>query len=153
MWLTIYKRGKVSQNTYTGYEACVKTHIKPALGNKRLQALKKSELQGLLNTLLQNVNHAAAQKVRVTIGQIIATAVEDGYITCDKSRGLSLPPARKSEKRVLSDDGMINSAELDTKQRAFVDLLLYTDLRRDEATHHIDVESADINKQSLPNMR
>ena len=62
VWLTIYKRGKVSQNTYTGYEACVKTHIKPALGNKRLQALKKSELQGLLNTLLQNVNHATAQK-------------------------------------------------------------------------------------------
>ncbi|MGN0180824.1 MAG: tyrosine-type recombinase/integrase [Candidatus Ornithomonoglobus sp.] len=135
LWLETYKRGKVEINTYKGYEYSVNVHIIPAIGTKRLSEIHRNELQSILNKLIDNGHFATAKKVSLTLGQMFRTAAEEQYIFKDVSSGLKLPSAVKQEKRVLSDEEIKNlqSVELEPKQRAFVDILMYTGLRRGEA--------------------
>lgn len=135
LWLETYKRGKVEINTYKGYEYSVSAHIIPAIGDKRLSTVHRNELQKILNKLIDDGHTATAKKVSITLGQMFRAAVEEQYIFNDVSSGLKLPTAVKKEKRALSDEEIeqLQSAKLEPKQRAFVDTLLYTGLRRGEA--------------------
>lgn len=133
-WLEVYKRGKVSANTFAGYENAVNAHIIPAFGNVRLQSLRKHHLQELLNKLVNSNNIPTAKKVKITLGQLIRLAVEEQYMYSDISQNLTLPTVIQKQKRVLTDDEIhtIQSAELEPKERAFIDTLLYTGARRGE---------------------
>lgn len=133
-WLKLYKQNK-AYNTYTMYKNAVNTHIIPAIGDMRLSALKKNHLQELLNNIVADGKQRSAEIVRLTLKQIIQAAIEEQYIYVDISNKLSLPQRQAKEKRVLTDDEVkiISNADLPSKQRAFIDLLYYTGMRRGEA--------------------
>lgn len=134
-WLITYKKGKVSDNTYAGYENAVNVHIIPFIGSKRLQELKKNHLQQVLNKLIDEEKIQTAKKVNVTLGQIVRAALEENYIYKDISIGLQLPKPKQNKKRTLTDKEIfdVQCAELPPKQQAFLYILLYTGMRRGEA--------------------
>lgn len=133
-WLELYKADK-AYNTYMMYKRTVDNHITPNLGNIRLSALKKHQIQELLNNIVQSGHQRTAELVKLTLHQIIQQAIIEEYIYKDVTIGLSLPKKQKSEKRTLTDaeKALIQNADLNPKERAFIDLLYYTGVRRGEA--------------------
>lgn len=133
-WLELYKADK-AYNTYMMYKRTVDNHITPNLGTIRLSALKKHQIQELLNNIVQSGHHRTAELVKLTLHQIIQQAIIEEYIYKDVTIGLSLPKKEKSEKRALTDaeKALIQKADLTPKERAFIDLLYYTGVRRGEA--------------------
>lgn len=133
-WLGVYKKGK-SYNTYEMYRRAIEKHIIPALGDIRLSALKTSNIQEVLNNILQEGHQRTAELVRLTAQQIIKQAVIEEYLYKDVTLGLSLPKKHKPEKRALTDSekALIQNTELSNKERAFIDVLYYTGARRGEA--------------------
>lgn len=133
-WLELYKADK-AYNTYMMYKRTIDNHIIPTLGNIRLNALKKHQIQETLNNIVQNGHQRTAEMVKLTLQQIIKQAIIEEYVHKDVTIGLSLPKKQKSEKRALTDAEkmLIQNADLNQKERAFVDLLYYTGIRRGEA--------------------
>lgn len=133
-WLELYKADK-AYNTYMMYKRTVANHITPNLGNIRLSALKKHQIQELLNNIVQSGHQRTAELVKLTLHQIIQQAIIEEYIYKDVTIGLSLPKKQKTEKRALTDaeKALIQKADLTQKERAFIDLLYYTGVRRGEA--------------------
>lgn len=133
-WLELYKADK-AYNTYMMYKRTVDNHIKPNLGTIRLSALKTHHIQELLNTIIQDGHHRTAELVKITLTQIVKQAILEEYIYKDVTLGLSLPKKIKPEKRALTDaeKTFIQNADLNLKERAFIDLLYYTGIRRGEA--------------------
>lgn len=134
-WLDTYKRGKVSDNTFHGYENAVEVHIIPRIGAYRLNQLRPNHLQGVLNELITAGEIPTARKVKIVLTNIIKTAIKERYIIDNIADCLELPAYKSKEKRTLTEDEveLIKRTELTTRQRAFVDLLYYTGLRRGEA--------------------
>ena len=128
-WLA-RKKVEVELNTYVGYENCVNVHILPKIGKFRLKDLKKHHLQDLLTALVAEGKTATAQKVRVTLGQLVDEAVENEYIFKDIAKTLSVPRAQKTKKRALA---LLSVAQLPLKQRVFIDTIQCTGIRRGEA--------------------
>ncbi len=133
-WLELYKADK-AYNTYMMYKRTVDNHITPNLGTIRLSALKKHQIQELLNNIVQSGHQRTAELVKLTLHQIIQQAIIEEYIYKDVTVGLSLPKKQKIEKRALTDaeKALIQKADLTQKERAFIDLLYYTGVRRGEA--------------------
>ncbi len=134
IWLELYKSQK-SYNTYAMYKNAVEKHIIPNIGDVRLKLLKKHNLQELLNALIAQGHYRSAEVVKLTLTQIISAAIDEQYIFVDITRGLSLPKKPYKEKRALTEAeyDRLQKADLSSKQRLFVDILLYTGLRRGEA--------------------
>ena len=133
-WLELYKADK-AYNTYMMYKRTVDNHITPNLGAIRLSALKKHQIQELLNNIVQSGHQRTAELVKITLTQIVKQAILEEYIYKDVTLGLSLPKKIKPEKRALTDaeKAFIQNADLNLKERAFIDLLYYTGIRRGEA--------------------
>lgn len=133
-WLELYKRDK-EHNTYEMYKNAVETHIIPKIGTLRLNALKKHNLQEMLNDLVQDGKQRTAEIVKLTMQQIVKQAICQEYIYKDVAAGLSLPKHKKATKRALTDAelALIRSADLSPNARIFLDILYYTGLRRGEA--------------------
>lgn len=133
-WLELYKKDK-AYNTYICYQRIINTHIIPAFGDMRLSSLKQNHVQKLLNDIVQGGHMRTAELVRLTIQQIIHQALIEEYIYKDITVGLSMPQKQQEKKRSLTEaeKNLIQAADLDPKERAFVDLLYYTGVRRGEA--------------------
>ena len=134
LWLE-RKKLSVSYNTYHGYENSVRVHIVPMLRDIRLKDLKKHHLQSVLDVLIKEGKLPTAEKVRITIGQLIDEAVDNDYIYKNIAKNLSLPTKKAKEKRALTaqEQDALNTADLSPMQKAFVDTLLCTGIRRGEA--------------------
>lgn len=134
MWLE-RKKISVSYNTYHGYENSVRVHIVPMLKDIRLKDLKKHHLQSVLDALIKEGKLPTAEKVRITIGQLIDEAVDNDYIYKNIAKNLSVPTKKAKEKRALTaqEQDALNTADLPLMQKAFVDTLLCTGIRRGEA--------------------
>jgi len=89
-WL-VHKKNRVAYSTYLHYEGYIKNHIKPALGNNKVQDLKPMQLQMFYDSLLasgglseRSINHihriiSNALNLGVRMGEIqrnVATAVD-----------------------------------------------------------------------------
>ena len=133
-WLELYKADK-AYNTYMMYKRTVNNHIIPSLGDIRLNSLKRHQIQELLNDTIRGGHQRTAELIKLTIQQIIKQAILEEYLFKDVTAGLSIPKKQKPEKRVLTEGekSLIKVADLNPKERAFIDLLYYTGVRRGEA--------------------
>lgn len=75
------------------------------------------------------------------------TAIDDGLIYKNVSRGIQLPKASRKEKRALTEEEKkaLFKAKLTPKEKAFVYVLYYAGLRRGEA---LALTRTDINLKS-----
>lgn len=148
-WLELYK-SNVEYNTYEMYRNAVEKHINKALGGIKLSTLKTSHAQELINSLVKDGKNRTAEIVGLTLGQMIGQAITNELIYKDIMRGVKSPKKKKPQKRALTDTEkkIIAQAELDPKSRAFLDVLLYTGVRRGEALA-LTVRDIDAKKSEL----
>lgn len=133
-WLRVYKNN-VEYNTQYMYKNAVEKHIIPFLGDMKIRDIRTVHLQNFINYLIANNGKRIAHVCQLTIKQIIKQAVIDRLVVYDVSDGLATIKMEKQEKRTLTlieKDAIVN-AQLDSKQRFFLDVMRYAGLRRGEA--------------------
>lgn len=124
-WLVTYALPTVKQSTYISYEAYIRLHIDPELGDIVLTALSLERLQLFFNKLSINTKKrkALSPKTIKNIYNMFHAAIDQAVINRKIIRnpllGVKLPKVIKKEIRVLSPDDQFklqtaakNSAEL-----------------------------------------
>ena len=131
-WLASTKAVR-SLNTRQMYENVIEKHIIPEIGDYYFDEISLSDLQGIINRRAEK--YETCNKIRLTLRQIYAAAADDGIKFDAKPDRLVLPPKKPNEKRALTEEEKkaIFEADLTEEQAAFVHLLYYTGLRREEA--------------------
>lgn len=134
IWLKLYKSDK-AYNTVQMYTNIVENYIIPELGAVRLSALKTYLVQTLINNIIAAGHRRTADLFLLTLRQIIKQAIIEEYIYKDVTLGVHMPERQKPVKRSLTDEEkhLIQNTDLSFKERAFIDLLYYTGIRRGEA--------------------
>lgn len=125
-----------SINTRAMYANIVNKHIVPAIGHIPLSKLVKSDIQGLINE--RSDKRRTCEQLVLVMRQIIRTGISDRLLPAnaiDMCRGLSLPEKTPSNKRALTDTEKkaIRDAEFSDQERAFIYILFFFGLRREEA--------------------
>lgn len=131
-WFNIYKANS-SINTKAMYDNIINKHIVPNIGHIPLDKLVKSDVQELININFDK--YETCNKILLTIRQILDSAIDDELLSKNIAKNITLPPKPKSSKRSLtkSEKQAILASNLNDMQRAYINVLLYSGLRREEA--------------------
>ncbi|MBS7007034.1 tyrosine-type recombinase/integrase [Anaerostipes sp.] len=132
-WFGIYKSHNAT-TTKESYYHTIRTHIIPTLGSIQLKNLRKSDIQQLL--LSRSDKPETQKKIKLTLNQILETAIDDGLLYKNVARNIKLSiPKTKQKRRPLTDVEIkaIQTAHLTDKERALLLILRWTGARRGEA--------------------
>ena len=135
-WYDSYKSQKET-NTKAMYKNVIDKHINPCLGNLRVEQLKKQHIQQMINSRFDKAR--TCQQIILTLRQIINEMKSDHIINSvdadNLTKNLTMPRYKAVEKRALTDRELlaVKKADFDIKQRAFINVLFYFGLRREEA--------------------
>ena len=98
--------GSIIMFTYSSYEAYIRVHLKPYLGELELKDLSprtlqqfynyKSEAEGLSPKTIININ--------LFLHKALAYAVTEGYISSNPAAGVNLPRGKKPQIQILTRD-------------------------------------------------
>ena len=168
-WLDIWLRdylGSVKPMTVVNYSSHVKNHIKPALGNIKLEQLDAPRIQSFYNDLQKphkNTPGLAAKTVKCVNGVLhkaLQQAVDIGYLRFNPTDACKLPRAERKEIKPMDSSeisAFLKAIKGDCFEALF-ELVLFTGLRRGEVCgltwDCVDLENGmiTINKQlqSIP---
>lgn len=143
-WLDIWSEqylGGVKSSTVVAYKTTIRTHLKPALGAIRLDALDTHMVQGFYNglgtpTAIRNaVSPKTVKNIHGILHKALQQAVANGYIRFNPTNACVLPRIEKKELRPL--DEVETKLFLDAVKNHPFELLykttLFTGLREGEA--------------------
>lgn len=88
---------KLADSTIRGYAKELRDHIKPQLGDIRLDRLTATRIARHYRELERDLSPNTVSKVHVLLGQILDAAIEDGHITVNqaKKKRTVRPPTSK----------------------------------------------------------
>jgi integrase len=106
-WLDVYmpnyKKRFVKPQTYIGYMGRVNNHIKPALGNYKLKALRPDMVQGFINAMSDDgLSPSTVIACFKTLFESLEQALVDGMIVRNVARNIKLPKLTRREIEVLT---------------------------------------------------
>lgn len=131
-WLSIYTVG-LADKTIESYTQLLR-NINKDIGHIRLQQLQVSDLMNMINT---HSDHYRTVKGMLQLARrILKQAIKDKLITDDISDGIRIKkPVKKESRRPLYDyeKDAIKKADFTPKQKAYVYILFYTGMRKEEA--------------------
>lgn len=131
-WLKTYKSDKRT-NTVAMYKNIIYKHIIPALGHYKLKDIKRSDIQMAISE--RKDHYRICEQFRLALKQILESAVDDRLISSNPCSKIVLPDKPRNTKRVLSDieKEAIKKADFSDRERAFIYLIYFFGLRREEA--------------------
>lgn len=134
MWINVYKRPTLKQNSLETLLGTVNTHIMPAIGHMKVRDVKPMHIQQLMSGLT-GYSQSVQGKVLKALRAIFNTAMDNGLIVRSPvASNIRAHGEPTLEKVPLSRDQCmaLESAVEDT--RAFIPVLLalYAGLRREE---------------------
>lgn len=133
-WLSTYK-GMKEASTKRMYERMITLYLKP-IRNYSFDYFTLSKLQGIINSLKEHPR--TCQMFKLTLKQIGESAEHDKLLprghTDDIVKHIELPKYESVEKRPLTEyeKSQIQIAPFTLKQKAFVYILYFCGLRREE---------------------
>ena len=100
-WLHIYKRGNVKDNTYYGtYENPVRVHLNPEFGDKKISAIKHTDIQIFMDKKAHDYTEESLKKMLNSLRAIFQMAVEDDIIRKNPAQGkFTFPKCKPSVKK------------------------------------------------------
>ena len=123
-----------SINTRAMYSNVIEKHLEPQFHDLYFDEITLTDLQLMINRKAGSPE--TCKKIKLTLSQIYAAALEEGYPANVNISKLVLPVVQKKEKRALTEEeknALFEAKDLTDEQRAFVLTLYYTGLRREEA--------------------
>ena len=134
-WFEHTKRKRLTPHTQYTYRLFLDKHILPAFHNRRMQAIRATDIQKWLNKY-EGVSKSQINQLSMLIKEIFRAAYADGTIPRDPTVALVKPlSAKKEERRALTNDettGVLKAIQ-GHKQGAFLGCLYYLGIRRGEA--------------------
>lgn len=131
-WLRIYGQGNYSVRTTN---ALIVKKLKKAIGLRRLDEVKKSDIQLIANAV-KDRSFSLTKKMSGTINRIFADAVSDGLISANPCAGVAWTYATKGTHRALEPwerDLIRNNWKEYRRVGTWAMIMLYAGLRRGEA--------------------
>lgn len=129
-WLLTYKQGQVAHGTYRNYKDAVKRL--DGIKDIRLMKITKSDIQAVLKDMTDENKRMSLLVVK----QVLDTAIDDGLIYRNVAQKIKSPAVKKQYKRrPLTDQERkaIRECDFEDMEQAFIDILFYTGVRREEA--------------------
>lgn len=132
VWLKV-KKISIKQSTFNSYLQLIEKHILPLLGDKKLDAITRTEIQDYLINLIEQEKYRTAKKLKQLLSAIFEVAAEDYNIKSplkkiilphyEVQKGTSLT---KAEEKVLIEYCLTH---LSSACASAIILLLYTGMR------------------------
>ena len=144
-WLKIYKSG-VAFKTFQMYDGIVKNYVMQ-LGDLKLSKLKTVHLQNIINE--HSHKYVTLKKFKQTMCQMLDQAIMNDIMIKNPAKGVKLPMLTSfREKRALSENEIssIKALRLDDKTMCFINILLYTGMRKGEA---LALHKNDVDKENM----
>ena len=133
-----------------GYEQGLRKRILPALGDKRLSEIRRSDLQRLVNRLMADgVSASSIRNALMPLRAIYRHALALDEVAVNPTTGVQLPAVRGRRERIASPDEAADLiAALPKRDRALWATALYAGLRSGELQALAD-ELVDLDKNLI----
>lgn len=115
--------------TQAGYESLLRQHILPRLGDRRLAAIKPSDVQTFVVDLRRELSPSRVRHAYFVLRSTLDAAVRDGVIGRNPCVGIELPKAERREERHMDAARLAAVAEACGPYRTLVMLLGTTGMR------------------------
>ena len=104
-WMENVVSGEVAHRTYHNYLSQIRNHILPALGKKKLKALKLEDAEGLYRSMVvSGLSPATIRYVHAVMRRALGQAVMRGLIPRNVAEGASLPGLGREEAQYLTPE-------------------------------------------------
>jgi integrase len=135
-WLTGSAAARVTERTASEYEALLRLHIIPPLGDRKLSQLTAAEIQRVYNGMTER--NLSARTIRYThsvLRSALEQAVKWGLLSRNPTKHVDLPRMERRELSVLSVEelGRFLEAAREDRWYALWELLAATGMRPAEA--------------------
>lgn len=131
----IATKGGKAINTLKMYNLYLDKYILPEIGDMYFSEILMPDIQGIINRSFAHPN--TCEKLRLTLKQIYELASDDGVPNSSINfKRIRMPDKKqKEDRRALYQDekDAIFSAEMPDMERAFLYIIYYSGLRREEA--------------------
>jgi len=139
-WMTEYKKNSIRSTTYTGYHNAIEGHIRPGLGNMKLQKIRPEHIQKLLNDISAGkytktpLAPWTVLKAKAVLSGAFEQAIRNQIVPYNPVRATVPPKLEQKEIRVLTEDEQkqFMSAVKGHRLEALYLLALATGMRRGE---------------------
>lgn len=102
-WLETYLKPTVNGEAYTMYEAILRLHILPKLGNLPLAGLRPIQLQRCINDI-EDMSSSLISKARIVLNGLFRDARLNRLIVDNPIEGLKWPKGYANERRALTPE-------------------------------------------------
>lgn len=102
-WLDTYLKPSVKANVFSSYEAILRLHILPKLGNVPLSTLKPIQLQRCVNEM-EEFSSSQISKARIVLTSMLRDAKLNHLIVGNPTEGLKWPKGYSNERRALTPE-------------------------------------------------
>jgi integrase len=135
LWEHVAKTYRGKPSTFAAYEHRWRNHVEPALGRRRLDSLRRSDIEGLYADVEARTSLDTRRKVQQIVHKMLAVAVRSDWIVRNPADRIEMPQVEvQREVRVLTDDEVERMAdEVPRRYRALVLMLTETGARPGEA--------------------
>ena len=106
LWIKEYN-GNVKESTRSQYAYQGRCHIKPVIGNKKLQKITAPALQKFINERFENgLSPKSCRNLHGVLHKLFNQAVLCGYIKSNPVSAVQLPRVEKKEMHILSGNNL-----------------------------------------------
>lgn len=147
-WLDLFCAPKVKPLTLAAYQTSIRTHVLPAIGAMRLQAVRGTHIQKIYNGMIeQGLSPKTVKNTSAILHKAFSVALKQSLIQSNPVDAAELPKAQRKEINPLSDSEIplfLDAIEDSPMRNAFA-LSLFAGLREGECLglswRQVDFES------------
>lgn len=135
LWEHFERTSRARPSTRAWYDSRWTTHLEPVLGARRIDSIRRAELEEFLTELETRTSLPTRRAVQQLVHKLLAVAVRSEWLNRNPADGIEMPAARPRSARFLDDDEVRCIAdEVPRRYRALVWTLAVAGLRIGEAT-------------------
>ena len=134
-WLHTYAATNTSLRTQAGYQANIRSYIKPAIGNVKLQSLQPQHIQALYAGMLdRGLSGRTVHHVHVLLKEALSHAVKWGLLVRNPSEATTPPRPEKKELEMWPVETLVSFLQTteSSKYGDIYHLCVLTGMRRSE---------------------
>ena len=133
-WVETYKRPTIKASTIAIYQCYYNVHVKPAIGTMRIQSVRASHIQKILNGMQAEYSDQVIKHIKVIVSEAMKQAVKEGLILNNPCDGVTVPKGKPKENHIamtVSEQQLFTDRIQDAEQvlNSFLTLQLCTGLR------------------------
>jgi integrase len=105
LWVETYKKRTVRPNTLAQYVSLFHKNIEPMFGGYKLEEVKKSDVQRLIDILdEEGYGYERQNKVKVVLNDMFSRAMEDELANHNPTKGVKLRAVKDKKARALTKE-------------------------------------------------